>query len=59
MRLLAVDPASGTLGDERGQTPLSLLFDDYAKEIMEALDDCDDAKNTDGSEGTSVGATAH
>ena len=38
-KLLAVDPASATLGDERGRTPLSLLFDDYAEEIMEALED--------------------
>jgi len=38
-KLLAVDPASSTLSDERGRTPLSLLFDDYAEEIMEALED--------------------
>jgi len=38
-KLLSVDPASATLGDERGRTPLSLLFDDYAEEIMEALED--------------------
>ena len=36
-KLLAADPASATLGDERGRTALSLLFDDYAKEVMEAL----------------------
>ncbi|KAL7554783.1 hypothetical protein ACHAWF_018322 [Thalassiosira exigua] len=38
-KLLAADPASATLGDERGRTPLSLLFDDYAEEVMEALED--------------------
>lgn len=38
-KLLAVDPSSSTLPDERGRTPLSLLFDDYAEEIMEALED--------------------
>jgi len=38
-KLLAVDPASATLGDERGRTPLSLLFDDYAEEIMETLEE--------------------
>ena len=35
----AVDPASATLGDEGGRTPLSLIFDDYVEEIMEALED--------------------
>ncbi|KAL3812159.1 hypothetical protein ACHAXA_000928 [Cyclostephanos tholiformis] len=38
-KLLAADPGSATLGDERGRTPLSLLFDDYAEEVMEALED--------------------
>ena len=38
-KLLAADPASATLGDERGRTPLSLLFDDYAEEVMEALEE--------------------
>jgi hypothetical protein len=38
-KLLSVDPASATLADERGRTPLSLLFDDYAEEVMEALED--------------------
>ncbi|KAL7522339.1 hypothetical protein ACHAWX_007023 [Stephanocyclus meneghinianus] len=38
-KLLSVDPASATLPDERGRTPLSLLFDDYAEEVMEALED--------------------
>ncbi|KAL9182444.1 hypothetical protein ACHAXT_013096 [Thalassiosira profunda] len=36
--LLAVDPAAAALGDERGRTPLSLLFDDYAEEVVEALE---------------------
>ena len=38
-KLLSADPVSSILGDERGRTPISLLFDDYAEEIMEALDD--------------------
>ncbi|KAL3784496.1 hypothetical protein HJC23_013639 [Cyclotella cryptica] len=38
-KLLSVDPASATLADERGRTPLSLLFDDYAEEVMEALEE--------------------
>ena len=38
-KLLSVDPVSSILGDERGRTPISLLFDDYAEEVMEALDD--------------------
>eukprot|EP00573_Skeletonema_grethae_P011505 CAMPEP_0201711444 /NCGR_PEP_ID=MMETSP0578-20130828/59143_1 /ASSEMBLY_ACC=CAM_ASM_000663 /TAXON_ID=267565 /ORGANISM="Skeletonema grethea, Strain CCMP 1804" /LENGTH=1162 /DNA_ID=CAMNT_0048200495 /DNA_START=58 /DNA_END=3546 /DNA_ORIENTATION=- len=37
--LLRVDPQSSTMEDERGRTPLTLLFDDYAEEIMEALED--------------------
>jgi hypothetical protein len=38
-KLLSVDPASAVLPDERGRTPLSLLFDDYAEEVMEALEE--------------------
>ncbi|KAL3763636.1 hypothetical protein ACHAWU_009060 [Discostella pseudostelligera] len=38
-KLLSADPASSTLCDERGRTPLSLLFDDYAEEVMEALEE--------------------
>jgi hypothetical protein len=38
-KLLSVDSASATLADERGRTPLSLLFDDYAEEVMEALEE--------------------
>lgn len=38
-KLLSADPVSSILGDERGRTPISLLFDDYAEEVMEALDD--------------------
>ena len=37
--LLRVDPQSSTMQDERGRTPLTLLFDDYAEEIMEALEE--------------------
>ena len=37
--LLRVDPQSSTMEDERGRTPLTLLFDDYAEEIMEALEE--------------------
>ncbi|KAL7446872.1 hypothetical protein ACHAXM_011443 [Skeletonema potamos] len=37
--LLRVDPQSATMEDERGRTPLTLLFDDYAEEIMEALEE--------------------
>jgi hypothetical protein len=38
-KLLSADPASANLEDERGRTPLSLLFDDYAEEVVEALED--------------------
>jgi len=38
-KLLSVDPGSATLMDERGRTPFSLLFDDYAEEVMEALEE--------------------
>ncbi|KAL7464865.1 hypothetical protein ACHAXS_005188, partial [Conticribra weissflogii] len=38
-KLLSVDPSSATLMDERGRTPFSLLFDDYAEEVMEALEE--------------------
>ncbi len=38
-KLLSADPSSSTLCDERGRTPLSLLFDDYAEEVMEALEE--------------------
>jgi hypothetical protein len=37
--LLQIDPQSSTMEDERGRTPLTLLFDDYAEEIMEALEE--------------------
>ena len=37
--LLRVDPQSSTMEDERGRTPLTLLFDDYAEEVMEALEE--------------------
>jgi len=35
--LLEADPSSSALSDERGRTPLSLMLDDYAEEIEEAL----------------------
>ena len=38
-KLLSVDPASATLMDEKGRTPFSLLFDDYAEEVMESLEE--------------------
>ena len=38
-KLISADPASANLEDERGRTPLSLLFDDYAEEVVEALED--------------------
>jgi hypothetical protein len=35
----SVDAASATLLDEPGHTSLSFLSDDYAEEVMEALED--------------------
>jgi len=39
--LLQATPACATMADERGRTPLSLLYDDYAEELEDAIsDDC-------------------
>ena len=39
--LLQATPTCATMADERGRTPLSLLYDDYAEEIADAIsDDC-------------------
>ena len=38
-KLLSADPVSANIEDERGRTSQSLLFDNYAKEVMEALED--------------------
>lgn len=37
--LLSSDPNSSTTMDERSRTPLSLIMDDYAEEIEDAIDD--------------------
>jgi hypothetical protein len=35
--LLKIDPGSATLADEKGRTPFSLIYDDYAEEVDEVL----------------------
>lgn len=43
--LLQATPTCATMADERGRTPLSLLYDDYAEEIADAIsDDCSEER---------------
>ena len=43
--LLQATPACATMADERGRTPFSLLHDDYAEEIADAIsDDCSEER---------------